>query len=107
MNAFEDGVILRRRAKRIPTHRMKDVETLEPLVSGPAIRKDVAAPMSDVQARSGRIGKHIEAVIFRSGIVVFRFVKAVGNPVFTPLRLDLARVVIFTRRHPTIIAFDR
>src|SRR5262249_23687841 len=66
MNSFLNGIILGRRAKRVPTHRMEHVETLEPFVSRPTIRKDITAPMPYVQSRTRRVRKHIETVIFRA-----------------------------------------
>jgi hypothetical protein len=79
---------------------MKDFETLEPLVPRPTVRKDVTSPVTDVETGSGRIGKHIQAVILRARIVVARFVQPMGLPVFTPLRLDDSRVI-------TLIGHDR
>src|SRR5262249_13612026 len=77
MNAFLDCVILGRRAERIPSHRMKYIKSLKPLISRPAVRKDVTPPMADMQPRSRWIWKHIKAVIFRARIVVLGFVKPV------------------------------
>src|SRR5439155_7947175 len=106
MDALLDRIVLRGRAESIPTHRVKDLETLKPSVPRPAIRKDIAAPMSDVKPGPGRVGEHIQTVVFRSWILVARFVQVVVNPVLTPLRLNLSRVVCFLR-HLMIIAYRK
>ena len=103
MNSFLDGVVFSGRTERVPSHWVKDVVTLEPLVSRPAIRQDVAAPVTDMQAGSGWVGKHVEAVVLRPRIVIFRFVQAIGIPVLAPLRFDLSRVIAFFRHDLAII----
>src|ERR1043165_5001902 len=84
---------------------MEDIETLKPLISGPAIRQHITAPVADMETRSGRVWKHIQAVILRSRIVVLRFVKTILDPVFAPFRFDLSRIVVFTRHNPLIITY--
>src|SRR6516165_10226933 len=59
--------------------------------------------MAHMQTRSGRIREHVETVVFRPRIVVFRFVEAVRNPILAPFRLDLYRVVTLTRHNLMII----
>jgi hypothetical protein len=84
---------------------MQNFITLEPLVSGPAIGQDVTAPVTYMQAGSRGIREHIEAIVFGSWILVPRFMQLAGNPVLTPLRLDLSRVVAFIGHDPMIIAY--
>src|SRR5215475_6724689 len=105
MNAFLNCIVFRRRAERVPAHRMEHIETLEPLVPRPAIRQDVTAPVSYVQSGTRWVRKHIETVIFRARIIVLRLVKMVRSPVFTPLRLDFPRTVVLCRHNLVIITY--
>src|SRR5215471_5368284 len=84
---------------------MKNFVTLQPLISGPAIRQDVTPPVAYMQSRSRGIREHIEAIVFRPWILIARFMQLVGNPVLTPPRLDLSRVVAFIGHDPMIIAY--
>src|SRR4030095_13421992 len=105
MNAFLNRIIFGWRAERVPTHRMEYIETLEPFVSGPAVRQDITAPMPYMQSRPRRVRKHIEAVIFRARIIVLRLMETIRGPVSPPLRLDLPRAVVLCRHNPMIITY--
>src|SRR5205814_7879364 len=52
LNALLDGIVLSGRTECVPSHRVKHIETLKPLVSRPAIRQNVASPMAYMQTRS-------------------------------------------------------
>src|SRR5262249_269002 len=93
------------RAERVPTHRMEYIETLEPFVPRPAVGQDITAPMPYMQSRPRRVGKHIEAVIFRARIIVLRLMEAIRSPGFAPLRLDCPRSVVLSRHNPMIITY--
>src|SRR5262249_23214536 len=103
VNTLLYGVVLSRRTEGIPSHRMKDVVTLQPLISGPAIRKDVAAPVPDVQARPRRVGKHVEAVVLGSWIFVAGFVKPLSSPVGAPPWFEFLWIVGFVGHQKEII----
>src|SRR4029077_16024174 len=60
-----DGVLFRRKAERVPAHWMQNVKPAHPFVAGDDIRGGVAFRMSNVQAGTARIRKHIEHIEFR------------------------------------------
>jgi hypothetical protein len=74
---------------------VEHVKSLEHFVSRPAIRKDVASPVTDVKTGSGRIREHIQAVVFGARIVVVRLIEPLRGPVFPPLGFNLVMVVAF------------
>jgi hypothetical protein len=49
--------------------------------------------MTDVEARTGRIRKHIQAIVFGPWIVVVSFVQMLRSPVVSPLRFNVGMVV--------------
>ena len=59
------GVLLGGQAEGVPAHRMQHVQTLGAFVARENIRGGVTLRMADVQARAGRIRKHVEDVKFR------------------------------------------
>jgi hypothetical protein len=93
MLAGLDGILLRRQAERVPAHRMQHVQTLGAFVARENIRGGVTLRMADVQARAGRIRKHVENVKFgrqlRGGHLAGKLV-APGKRV--PVRKDFARI---------------
>jgi hypothetical protein len=82
---------------------VKHIETLEHFVSRPAVWQDITAPMSDVETRTGRIRKHIQAVVFWPWIVVVSFVQMLRSPVVSPPGFNVAMVVSAVKRHLGII----
>ena len=64
-----DGVLLRRKAKAVVPHRVKDVEALVALVPGVDVGGDVSERVPHVQARTGRVGEHVQHVVLGFGSV--------------------------------------
>ena len=69
MLAGLDGVLLCRKAKAVVPHRMKDVEALVALVPGVDVGRDVSERVSHVQARTRRVGEHVQHVVLGFGSV--------------------------------------
>ena len=65
MLAALDRVLLGRQTKRVPAHRVQDVETAHPFVPRDDVGGGVALGMPDMQASAARIRKHIEDVELR------------------------------------------
>src|SRR5262249_54588205 len=103
MDPFLNGIVFGGGSKCVPTHWVKNVKTLQPFLSRPRIRQDVTSPKPAVQTGTGGERKQIQAVILGLEIVLFSLVQTVRNPVFTPFRLNLTRVVTFSRHDPMII----
>ncbi len=93
MLAGLDGVLLRREAEGVITHRMQDVEALQALVTGEDIAGNVAQRMSYMQARSRRIREHVQDIVFGLPAVRFRPEGLVGGPPLLPPFLNLNKVV--------------
>ena len=89
-----DGVLLGRKTERVVTHRVQDVESLEAFVARIDVQGDVAQRMPDVQARSRRIGKHVEDVEFGPRGVRFDAVGLVLSPALLPPGFDLLEIVL-------------
>src|SRR5207245_6596884 len=64
MLAGFDGVLLRGKAERIPTHRMKHVISQRPPIARQHIRGGVTFRMTNMKPRPTRIWKHIQDVVF-------------------------------------------
>ena len=63
MDAVLDRRILSRHAERVPTHRVEDIISLHPPVPGDDVADRIVPHMTHVDP-SGRIRKHLQAVIF-------------------------------------------
>ena len=61
-------VLLGRKTKRIPPHRMQHVEALSPAIACQDICRRVALGMPDMQTCPRRVGEHVENVEFRRQI---------------------------------------
>src|SRR5437868_9056843 len=97
-----DGILFRRQSKRIPTHRMQNVEAPEPFISGDDIGSGVPLGMADVQPGPAWIWKHvqhvklrlrlIEVLVARIGRVKYLFLV----PNLLPFRLDSIEWIRFS-----------
>ncbi len=93
MRAGVDGVLLGGQPESVPAHRVQHVEATHPLVAADDVRRRVALGMTHVQARPGRIRKHVERVELRPPRVALRPERRVPFPVRLPARLDRSMVV--------------
>ena len=91
-----DGVLFGGQAERIVAHRMQHVVAGHAFVAADDVGGGVAFRVADVEARAGRVGKHVEHVVFRLGGVEVRVARAggaegfLGLPALLPLGLELA-----------------
>ena len=105
VDALLDCVVFRRQAEGVPPHGVQHGEALQRLVAGPDVGQHVAAPMPDVQAGAGRVGKHVQAVILGPRVVVAHAVDTAFFPAPAPLALDLRGVVnLAAHRSPSVRA---
>ena len=75
-----DGVLLGGKTEGVPAHRVQHVEATHFFVAPDDVRRRVALGMPHVQARTARVGKHIEHVVFwprsiEAGLARIRSVK--------------------------------
>jgi hypothetical protein len=89
-----DRGILRRQAERIPAHRVQHVETLGSHEARQHVAQRVIADMPDMDP-PGRVGEHLEHVIFRPRVVVLGGEDRLFVPLALPVRLGFAGVVAF------------
>src|SRR5208283_4288893 len=89
-------MLLGGQAKRIPADRMKHIEAPGPLVAGHDVRRCVTLRMPNMQAGAGRIGKHVEHIVFRPRRVVQRPERLICLPEGLPMGFDLLKAVVFT-----------
>ena len=89
-----NGVLLGRQSKSVPTHGMKDIKTLAPLVTANNICGSVTFGMPHMQSGTGRIRKHIETVKFGSRKIVYSFETLVVGPELLPSGFNLFEVII-------------
>jgi len=86
--------VLGRHAEGVPAHRMQDVEALRALVAGHHVAHRIVARVADVDA-AGRIGEHLQHVIFRARVVVPRLEELCRVPGLLPSGFGGARIVSF------------
>src|ERR1700761_7691803 len=89
-----DRGVLRRQAERIPAHRMQHVVAARAHVARQHVAERVVADMADMDA-PGRVGEHLEHVVFRPRVVVFGGEDRLLVPEGLPSRLGFTGVVTF------------
>src|SRR6478736_10027328 len=97
-----DRVLLRGQTKRVPAHRVQDVEAAQAFIASNDVSCRVAFRMTNVQPGPARVRKHIEHVEFRLRRIetllarVRRVKKLALVPDGLPFRLDLVERIWFT-----------
>ena len=86
--------VLGRQPERVPAHRMENVEAPRAPVTRHHVAHRVVAHMAHVDA-PGRIGEHLEHVIFRTRVVVRGLEDLRVRPGFPPFGFGFAHVVAF------------
>ena len=89
-----DGILLGRKPESIEPHRMQHVEPAEPFIARIDVRSDIPQRMPDVEARPGRIRKHVEHIILGAGSVRIHPVSPAPLPLLLPARLYFAEIVL-------------
>ena len=92
MRVALDGGVLGRQAEGVPAHGMQDVEALHALEARDHVAHDIIAPMADMDA-PGRVGEHLEHVIFGARVVIAGAVDTPFVPDLLPAGLGLAGIV--------------
>src|SRR6202171_2699798 len=101
MLAGFDRVLFRWKSKRVPAHRMQDVETPHPFVARRDVGGRITFRMSDMQPRAAWVWKHIEHVELRFGwikILLTRIGRVKNLPLIPdrlPFGLDLIKGIRF------------
>ena len=88
------GGVLRRHAEGVPAHRMQDVVAARALIAGEHVAHRVVPHVAHVDA-PGRVGEHLQHVVFRARVVGRRLEHATLVPDGLPARLDDTRIVAF------------
>src|ERR1043166_2462818 len=96
-----DRVLLRGQTKRVPSHRVQDIEAAHAFIARNNVSRCVAFWMTNVQPRPARVRKHIEHVEFclrriETLLAGIRRVKKLALiPDGLPFRLDLVEWIRF------------
>ena len=88
------GGVLRRQSERVPAHRVEDIEAPRAPIARHHVAHGVVAHMAHMDAPR-RIGEHLEHIVFRARIVVFRLEDLRVRPGFPPFGLGFAHVISF------------
>ena len=83
-----DGVLLRREAEGVVTHRMKDIEALQALVAGIDVAGDVSQRMTYMQSRAAGVREHIQHIVFGFVRICAGTVGLVLGPPLLPFLLN-------------------
>ena len=62
-------ILLGGQTERVPAERMQDVEASHPLVSGDYVACRITFRVAHMQSLAARVGKHVQHIILRPGIV--------------------------------------
>ena len=92
-DAVLDGVLLSRQPKGIIAHGMQNIEALQALEPAVDVAGDVAERMTDVQACSAGIGKHIKHIAFGTPRIVGHPIGPLDIPSFLPFPLDIPELI--------------
>ena len=91
-----NGILLSRQSVGVVAHGVKHIEALKTLIARIDITCYVSERVSDVQAGSAGIRKHVENIEFRARCIDRCLVDIVFSPVILPSLLDVF-VIIFHR----------
>ena len=83
-----DGGVLGRHAEGVKAHGMEHIEALHGLVAGHDVTDGIVPHMPHMQI-AGRIGEHLQRVVFRTRFIHLRLVDLLLFPLLLPLLLNL------------------
>ncbi len=89
-----DRGVFRRQPERVPAHRVQYVIAPGTHEARQHVAQRIVADMTDMDA-PGRVGEHLEHVVFRPRIVVFAGENGLVLPLALPARLGFTGVVAF------------
>ncbi len=93
MNVVFDGVILGRKAERVPADRVQHVVALHAALARDDVHRRVGARMPHMQPLPRRVRELDQRVVFRSGKIVGSMKHARFFPSFLPFALNLLWIV--------------
>ena len=93
MNMVLNRIILRRQAESVPAHRIKDIISLHPSLSGYNVKRRIRSRMSHMKSLSRRIREFYQRIIFRSGIIVRSLKRLLVIPHLLPFCFHLSMVI--------------
>ncbi len=88
-----DGILFGGKSVGVESHRMQHIESLQAFVARIDVGGYVAQRVSYMQSGSRGVGKHVENIVFRSGLVNFCGVHIVFFPVVLPALLYIFMIV--------------
>ena len=88
------GILLGWKSVGIISHRVQNVEPSQPLVPRINVGSYVSERMSYVQSGAGRVGEHVEDIVFLLRLVLCYLVGLVVNPGFLPFLFNFSEIVI-------------
>ena len=91
MNPVLYSIILCRKSKCIPSHRMNQIISLHHLITAPCITDNIASPVTYMQTISRWIRKHIQTVVLRLLTVIY--IDRMLFPTLSPLALDCSVII--------------
>ena len=94
MYAHLDGVVLRRKSESVPSHGMDHIISVHQLVAAPHVGDHIASPVSHMKSVSGRIGEHIQAIVFLLLAVIDIY--RVLFPISTPFLLNHSVIIWYS-----------
>ena len=89
-----DGILFRRKPKRIIAHRMQNIEPAQYFISRQYIRRNISECMPHMKPGSRRVGEHIQDIKFGLVAPIFYLISAVFLPIGPLFLLDLAGFVL-------------
>ena len=89
-----DGILLGGQSVGVISHRIENIEAVEPLIASIDVAGNVSQRMTYMQSRTRRVRKHVKHVVFRTVRVLCDFVGPMVDPLFLPLFLNLSEIVV-------------
>ena len=87
-----NGELFSREAECVESHRMEHIEATHPLVSADNITGDISQRMTHMQSGAGRIGKHVQDIVFLLTGIFFDMVDLLIDPFLLPLGFNSLKI---------------
>ena len=88
-----DGILLGGETEGVVTHRVQDVEALQPFVAAVDVAGNITQRMAHVQSGPGGVRKHVEHIILGLGGVGLYAEGLAISPIGLPFLLDFLEIV--------------
>ena len=96
-----DGILLCRKTECVIAHGVKDIEALQPLVTGKDIAGDIAKGMTHMKARTAGVREHIKHIVLGFIGRYFCPVGLLKSPSLLPFLLYFLKIIV----HPILKFF--